>query len=485
MKKYILEIIAFCAGAIGMIIELVAARILSPYLGNSNLIWTCIIGMMLGFMSLGYYLGGKISDKYSHINILSVFLLTAAMFTSIIPLMELYVIEPLSLTNWNPEFVAIICSTLTFGLPSLFLATVSPYCVKLKNKDLNEVGKISGKMSSFSTIGSIVGTFLAGFVLIPVLGVKNIILILVVILCVLSFLVYEGKNKLYVIKFLFTVVFLIGIVLWGKKIFFDKHSDIILDTDSEYSRIWVRQIDENNKRLHVVQVGLGYESVVTGEKSLSSDYLKFYDLFDYYKNDSKDTLMIGGAAYTYPIYYLEKFNDKNIDVVEIDPKMTEIAKKYFSLDTNNKRLNIYHQDGRTYLNKSNKKYDCILIDAFKGIDAPFQLTTYEAVLSAKRLLKDNGVVITNVISSLSGNNAKFVEYEYSTYKAVFNDVKVFKAQDGFGDDELQNLILVGFKNGFVENSDLEDTYRNLLNREVLNFTSNRDVVTDDLCSIGV
>lgn len=485
MKKYMLEITAFCAGAIGMIIELVAARILSPYLGNSNLIWTCIIGMMLGFMSLGYYLGGKISDKYSNINVLSIFLLTSAMFVSIIPLMELYVIEPLSLTNMNQEFVAIICSTITFGLPSLCLATVSPYCVKLKDKDLNEVGKVSGKMSSFSTIGSIVGTFLAGFVLIPILGVKNIILLLVVILCVLSFLLYDGKNKLYVVKSIITTICLIGIVLLGKKIFFKKHSDIILDTDSEYSRIWVRQFDVNDKKLNVVQVGLGYESVVTGENSLSSDYLKFYDLFDYYKNDAKDTLMIGGAAYTYPMYYLERFNDKNIDVVEIDPKMTSIAKEYFNLDIDNDKLNIYHQDGRTFLNKSDKKYDCILIDAFKGIDAPFQLTTYEAVSNAKRLLKDNGVVITNVISSLSGNNAKFIEYEYSTYKAVFSDVKVFKAQDGFGDDELQNLILVGFKNGFVENIDLADNYSNLLKREVLNFTSNKGIVTDDLCAIGV
>ena len=485
MRKYMLEITAFCAGAIGMIIELVAARILSPYLGSSNLIWTCIIGMMLGFMSLGYYLGGRISDKYSHINVLSIFLLTAAMFTSIIPLMELYVIEPLSLTNLNLEFVAIICSTLTFGLPSLFLATVSPYCVKLKDKDLDEVGKVSGKMSSFSTVGSIVGTFLAGFILIPLLGVKNIILLLVVVLCVLSFLVYDEKNKMYIIKSLFTVVFLVSIVLFGKKVFFDKHSDIILDTDSEYSRIWVRQIDANGNEMYAVQVGLGYESIVTDENRLSSDYLKFYDLFDYYKNDTKDTLMIGGAAYTYPTYYLEKYKDKNIDVVEIDPKMTEIAKEYFKLDTNNERLNIFHEDGRIYLNKADKKYDCILIDAFKGIDAPFQLTTYEAILNTRRLLNDDCIVITNVISSLTGKNAKFIEHEYSTYKAVFENVKVFRAQNGFEDDELQNLILIGFKNGVIEDSNVGDKYKNLLNREVLDFMSSKGVVTDDLCAIGV
>lgn len=468
-----------------MIIELVAARVLSPYLGSSNLIWTCIIGMMLGFMSLGYYLGGKVSDKYSHINVLSVFLLTSATFTSIIPLMELYVIEPLSLTNIKPEIIAIICSTLTFGLPSLFLATVSPYCVKLKNKDLNEVGKVSGKMSSFSTIGSITGTFLAGFVLIPRLGVKNIILLLVIILCVLSFILYEGKNKVYVIKSVITTIFLIGIVLFGRISFLEKHSDIILDTDSEYSRIWVRNVGNDNDELYAVQVDLGFESVSNGEKKLTSDYLKFYDLFDCYKSDSKDVLMIGGAAYTYPTYYLEKFKDKSIDVVEIDPKMTEIAKQYFNLDIDNDRLNIYHQDGRTYLNKSDKKYDCVLIDAFKGIDAPFQLTTYEALKNANRILNDDGLIITNVISALSGKNSNFLQYEYATYKSVFDDVKVFRAQDGFADDELQNFILVGFKNSNTAEFISGGEYDNLLKREVINFVSSKGIVTDDLCPIGV
>ena len=131
MKKYLLEITTFIAGTTGMIIELVAARILSPYLGNSNLIWTCIIGMMLGFMSLGYLIGGKISDKHPQINLLALFLLNSAVFISMIPLLEVYAVEPLSNTKLNNSVIAIICSTITFGIPSMFLATASPFAVKL------------------------------------------------------------------------------------------------------------------------------------------------------------------------------------------------------------------------------------------------------------------------------------------------------------------------------------------------------------------
>lgn len=105
-----------------MIIELVAARILSPYLGNSQMIWTCIIGMMLAFMSIGYYVGGKIADKKPTQNIMSLFLLNAALFVSLIPIIEVEIIAPLSTltTKINPAIIAIICSSITFGPASFF-----------------------------------------------------------------------------------------------------------------------------------------------------------------------------------------------------------------------------------------------------------------------------------------------------------------------------------------------------------------------------
>lgn len=487
MKKYLLEITTFIAGAIGMIIELVASRILSPYLGNSNLIWTCIIGMMLAFMSLGYFIGGKISDKLPKRNLLSLFLLNSAIFISLIPMIEIYVIEPISKTNLNLSLIAIICSTVTFGIPSMFLATASPFAVKLKDKDMEEIGQVSGRMSALSTIGSIFGTFIAGFVLIPKLGVKNIILLVVIILAVLSYLIYEDKDIKYTIKSIATLVVLIAIVFAGKQLFFQKNEDLVLDTDSEYSRIWIKKFTNNfGKEYTTLEVDKGYESIASGQKDLTSDYLKYYDLFDYYQENAENVLMIGGAAYSYPSYFLEKYKDKKIDVVEIDPKMTQLAEKYFNLDTQNDRLKIYHEDGRRYINTTQSKYDCILIDAFKGLNVPFQLTTEEALTSAKNSLNENGIVITNLISALDGKNANFINHEYATYKKVFGNVKIFKVQNGmFNDDELQNLILVGFKNNVNEISNKYEQYQNLLTNEIVDFSSNSQVVTDDLCQVGI
>ena len=487
MKKYKLEITTFIAGATGMIIELVASRILSPYLGSSNLIWTCIIGMMLAFMSIGYFIGGKISDKHPKINLLSLLILDASIFISIIPLIEVYAIEPLSKKNISLPIIAIICSTITFGIPSLLLATASPFAVKLKEKDEAHIGQVSGKMSAISTIGSIFGTFLAGFVLIPKLGVKNIILMVVIILNVLSFILQENKNIKYIIKSITILAILIVVVLFGKRVFYQKYQDMLLDTDSEYSRIWIRKLVNNSgKEFSTLEVDLGLESIASNEKKLTSEYLKYYDLFNYYQTNTNNVLLIGGAAYTYPSYYLENYENKKIDVVEIDPKMTELAQKYFNLDTTNPSLTIYHEDGRRFLNTSNNKYECILVDAFKGLNVPFQLTTIEALQNEKRLLTDDGIIISNIFSALEGDDSKFLKNEYATYQKIFQNVKVFKVDLGQEDNtKMQNYIIIAFNGAVAENTEKYEKYANLLSTEILDFTNDGDILTDDLCDVVI
>ena len=334
MKKYKMKITVFLCGALGMVLELVAARILSPYVGSSNLIWTTIIGIMLTSMSIGYWLGGKFADKKPDINVLSAFILAGAFFTSLIPILESILVQPLSELSSNLVFVAIICSAVVFGIPSFILAMVSPYAVKLEDKTHEDVGKTSGKISSLSTIGSIVGTFVAGFLLIPNLGVRTLILITTLILLVLSFIMFERKNVKYSACMIICLVALIGLNYYGKVIFEKNNPDIIEDVNSQYSRIWIKNISGNDVKYKAMQVDTGLEGYVNQETNkMGAAYLYYYDLFDYYNKDAKSTLMIGGAAYTYPTYYLNKYKDKTMDVVEIDEKMTELAKEQFSLDT--------------------------------------------------------------------------------------------------------------------------------------------------------
>ena len=487
MKKYSLEITVFLSGALTMMLELIAARVLSPYVGSSNLIWTTIIGIMLTSMSIGYWFGGKMADKNKEndIKILSNFLLISAIATSIIPILEVVFIDVLSQLSNNLIFVAIICATVTFGIPSFLLATVSPIAVKIKNNSMEHIGATSGKISSLSTIGSIFGTFFAGFILIPNLGVRNIILACSILLWILSIYLFNKKDKKYYMLMIVELLIIVGLNLLGGYLFQIGNPEIIRDVDSEYSRIWVKNVNVGETAYKTLQVDTGLESYINQETGeMGATYLYYYDLFEYYDKEANDALMIGGAAYTYPMHYLKKYENKTIDVVEIDETMTQIAEEEFGLDKNNPNLGLITQDGRSYLNYNEKKYDTVFIDAFKGLNAPFELTTCEAMQKVYDSLNDNGTVITNIISAVEGDDADFIKYEYSTYKAIFDDVKVFKVNPNHSDEQEQNLILVGIKRNGNINTDKEAEYSKLLSNELKDFTSDKPIVTDDYAPIG-
>ena len=484
MKKYKLEIIVFWAGAIGMGLELIAARVLSPYVGSSNVVWTSIIGIILASMSLGYWLGGKKADKDANIDKLSNILLVAALFTSVIPLLETLIVKQFAGMIGNLIIAAILCAIIVFSIPSFILAMISPFAVKIKSQEDDEIGSLSGRISSLSTIGSIVGTFLMGFVLIPNIGVSNINIGVTLALVIMSVLVRDKKDKKYLYETLLLVCIMLLLILLGKWIFKISNPDILVDTDSQYSRIWVKQIETEKATYKTLQVDTGLESYINSETGeMGAIYLRFYDLFEYFNKDAQSTLLIGGAAYTYPIHYLDKYENKTIDVIEIDDKMTQIAVEQFGLNINESRLKVYEQDGRSFLNYSENKYDTILLDAFKGVNAPFELTTYEALVNARDMLNENGIVLTNIISSVEGEDSEFIQYEYATYRAVFDDVKIFMVNNKDRSDK-QNLILVGIKGNPEKDETKYAEYVNYLDREVTEFETDKQIVTDDFAPIG-
>lgn len=484
MKKYKLEVIVFLSGAIGMGLELIAARVLSPYVGSSNVVWTSIIGIILASMSIGYWVGGKRADKNANIDVISNTLLLAALFTSLIPILETLVVKQLAGLIGNLIIAAILCAIIVFSIPSFILATISPFAVKIKSMEEKEIGTLSGRISSLSTIGSIVGTFLMGFVLIPNIGVSNINIAVTITLVIMSIIAREKKDKKYFLFVIELIVVMIFLIFLGKYMFKRVNPDVILDTDSQYSRIWVREIATEEVTYKTFQVDTGLESYINAETGeMGAEYLRYYDLFEYLNKDAKSTLLIGGAAYTYPMHYLQKYSDKTIDVVEIDEKTTQIAEEQFGLNTSDERLNIYTQDGRSFLNYSDNKYDVILNDAYKGFNVPFELTTYEALVNTRNMLNDNGVVLTNIISSLEGEDSDFIKYEYATYKAVFDDVKIFMELNSERTDR-QNLILVGIKGNPQIDENKYEEYKKYLDREVTEFETDKPIITDDFAPIG-
>ena len=153
------NIIIFIVEAICMILELVASRILSPYFGNSNIIWTSIIGIILLSSSIGNYLGGKIADKNNIEKNLKFLLLLSATYILFIPFVEEYFLKTIVEFIHNIKLGAILSSILLFFIPSMFMGFIVPIILKLKLNSLENSGKISGNFYAISTLGGIIRNF--------------------------------------------------------------------------------------------------------------------------------------------------------------------------------------------------------------------------------------------------------------------------------------------------------------------------------------
>jgi len=219
---------------------------------------------------------------------------------------------------------------------------------------------------------------------------------------------------------------------------------------------------------------------------LAFRYTPFYHLLRHFRPGFANTLMIGGAGYTFPRDYLRTYPDAAIDVVEIDPKMTEIARQYFRLD-DDPRLNIIHEDGRVFLNSAETaRYDVVLMDAFGSLfSVPYHLTTVEAVRNISRVLDDDGIAIFNVGSAIRGSESKFLQAEYATYEAVFPRVLLFKVNLDASDEETQNVIIVACKSDCGAGSAPADAEieRMLSHLYTKDFPRNLPILTDDLAPV--
>lgn len=441
-----MEIIVFICGAVVMILEMVGSRILAPYLGTSIVVWTSLIGIILGSLSIGYYWGGKIADEKPSYRVLSVILLLAAFLIAGIALSKAPILGFLQQRANSIHIASAVGTLVLFAPPGILLGAVSPYAVRLKMKDLQKCGATVGSLYAISTIGSIFGTFLAGFFLIGFFGSTNILLILSIILMLTS-LVASGKHRLVKLSGIGTMVMLI---LAANA--YDRYleSADFHDIDTHYNRILIyRTVDRNTGRLkrEMVTGPRGYQSemFLDDEIQLASDYLKFYRLAEHFKPSMARILMLGGGGYSFPKYAMSRYPDVRMDVVEIDPQVTALAGEFFAL-RENPRLRVFHEDARTFLNTTKEKYDVILGDTFNSYySIPFHLSTMEAVQRYHEVLEEDGVAVINILASIDGDAGRFLRAEYATFKRVFTQVFLFPVADPNDGTRRQNVMLVALK----------------------------------------
>lgn len=468
-----------------MIFELVGSRALGPYFGTSIFVWTSLIGVILGSLSVGYYLGGKIADEKSNFVGLSLIILLSAISIGLTVLIKDFLLVFLQNNFIDIGISSVLASLILFSPASVFLGMVSPYAAKLRIISLDNSASTIGNLYAISTAGSIVGTFLSGFYLIPHFGTNKLLIILSITLIAISLALSAKKDIGIKIS-----VFIIAIAGWfamsGFNYPFGK--DEFIDVDTPYNRIWIyNRVDpETNKTVKTMGINNeNHSSMFLDSDELVNEYTKYYHLAKYFNPNFKKTLMLGGAGYSYPKDFLLKYPEATIDVVEIDPKATELAKKYFKLEEN-QRLTIYHEDGRVYLNKTQEKYDAIFGDAFSSrYSLPYQLTTKEAAQKKYNILNDGGVVILNIISAIEGEKSKFLRAEYATYKSIFPQVYLFPVADSSDGNKVQNIILTALKSVKIQTFNSDDPKLNEYLQHLWKKTVDADIsiLTDDFAPI--
>ncbi len=416
-KSFIL-ITAFLSGMSIMAMEISSSRLLAPYFGASIFVWTNIIGIVMLALSVGYYFGGRIADKYPKINIL----LSMIFFSGIIFFTIPFIVNQIAsmvtaraLILESGSFVIFIGSFLVtlllFGVPLTILGMTSPFLIKIYSLKNKNIGETSGNIFAVSTLGSLVGTFTPTLILIPTIGTKATIITFAIIQIFWGSLGFFNKKT-----FILLTAVAMAPLFVAQAAFFNFSDRAYFSDESAYQYIEV--LKYGNDHYLSYNEGLGIQSYYNPDKYFSGMYYDYYSLLPHlYENDT-NVLIIGLAGGTIA-RQLDYYHGNKVSItgVEIDKKITDIAKNMFEL--NDQKIKIVNQDGRIFIRETNEKFDIIIVDAYSNeMYIPWTLVTQEFWKEISSRLTDDGVVAINVNSP--SDNSSLISTIKNTLASVYN-----------------------------------------------------------------
>lgn len=432
----------FVAGAAVMALEIMGSRLLAPVFGNSVFVWGSLIGIVMASLALGYYTGGNLADRQPNFRTFSMIILAAGVLIILVPIFAPMVLELVFYSGLGERYGPLLATTLLLAAPTTLLGMVSPYSIRLVAKNLLKVGGISGSLYSISTGGSILGTFFTVFLLVPTFGVRSIIFSLGVIVIAVALIGISNVERIFVILIAATLIMPSSAFLAGTLSIYT--GDILYQKDTPYNTLNV--VDNGARGVRTLWLNSMSHSAMylNGSNDSVFLYTDYFHIAFVFNPEIESVLFIGGGGFSGPKKFLEDYPSLTVDVVEIDPEVVKVAWNYFELQED-PRLNIFTEDGRIFLSKSDKKYDLIVLDAYSKSYVPFHLLTVEFFESIDEHLNPNGVVVSNMISSLIGDTSNLLRAEYKTASKVLPHVYLFHTRTS-SLSQVQNIILVATKN---------------------------------------
>ena len=423
-KKYLFYLTGFFSGLSVMAIELGASRLMAPYFSSSQIVWTIIIGTIMIAMALGNIIGGKMADKSKTPDKLFIWIFAAATWTMLIPLAGKFIISgvavllALFVSHNYLIWAAFVSCILVFVFPLLVLGMVTPNLVKFAVSGLEESGRTVGIIEACNTVGSIIGTFLPTFVTIPFVGTALTFVIFASLLYIVCIIYFVLRKKFIIRTSVIAAIALvlgilsmnIGVAFWA--------DNILYEGESVYNYL---RVEENDSSVILsTNVLFGVQSIKRKGDGLTGMYYDYALAAPVMAKSGEpediSVCILGLGTGTFASQCEKYFGIKDIDGVEIDKKIVDLAYKYFDMSEN---VDVYVGDGRAFISQTDKKYDVIMVDAYQDITIPFHISSREFFGMVRDHLTENGVMVVNM-NMYTENEGGINDYLTGTILTVFD-----------------------------------------------------------------
>jgi predicted membrane-bound spermidine synthase len=456
LQGWLLILLVFVAGACSLAVELSASRLLAPYFGTSLFVWANLIGLILLYLTVGYYLGGRLADRYPRPTVLYTLTIIAAFLISVIPFLS----KPILL--WSQSAFAtysvgvfygsLVSVILLFAVPMILLGCVSPFAIRLRIEQVGKSGRTAGQLYAISTAGSILGTFLPVLVLIPNIGTYRTFFSFAVALLLISVVslastrlddVHPNKrrfdNRLLSTLLLIPMALSVFTIQGPIKAAYGSNGGGVLLAERESVYNYIQVVQVGNETQLIMNEGVGIHSIYNPNSILTQGPWDYFMIAPYFnnppftQNQVRRVGIIGLGAGTAVREFTAAYGPIPIDGVEIDGAIVNLGRQYFHMNEPN--LHVIVQDGRYFLQTTPQKYDVVAIDAYQQPYVPFQLTTKEFFQTVRDHLTPTGVTVIN--AGRTNSDFRLVEALAQTMHTVFPNVYIIDTQ------RFANSLIIG------------------------------------------
>ncbi len=427
LRRY-LYFTAAMTGAAIMIVEILGAKMLSPFLGTSHFVWTAQIAVTMVALACGYYAGGWLVDRtVKPGRIYAAIILAGAYLALSIPFVDKVAYGFL---HFDLAVGSLLASAFLFFIPLSLLAMVGPFFIRVLTSSMSGVGGNVGRLSAISTMGSFIGTVLIGYLLIPFLPNSTTMYLTSLVLMLLStayFLVWgkSGKSTAPTVLVLL-IAGALGYSGLRAGAWQSTSSIELFRSNSNFGLLQVIQQKDGAHRYYLNDYLTQNTYDTNLQQSISMFTYMLHDLARAYAPKTEDVLCIGMGIGIVPMSFAKE--GVKVDVVEINPDVVPIAERFFNFDSS--KLTLHLQDGRYFVNRSTKQYDAIILDAFLGDSCPSHLMTREAFAGMRRILKPEGVLVINTFADPDLKEDFFSASLYKTLTNTFTSVRLHHGRNG-------------------------------------------------------